>query len=178
MKRLSVLACILLALGDGRLAAQSGNYTFDKNANFYNYRTYKWVTVENAKQLDELTEGQLIGTIELELAKKGLKKADSDQPDLYISYQIATGKDKPLTNFNIALGSGNGGSSSSAGAASTTVHSGQLVLDMVDYSKKKLVWRGVVSNPINANAKPDKRQKHMDHAVEKLLSNYPPKKTS
>lgn len=42
--------------------------------------------------------------------------------------------------------------------------------------KKQLVWRGVVSNAIDANAKPDKKQKHMDKAIEKLLKEYPPQK--
>jgi hypothetical protein len=38
------------------------------------------------------------------------------------------------------------------------------------------VWRGAVSKTIDPNAKPDKRQKNIQKAIEKLLKNYPPKK--
>jgi hypothetical protein len=46
------------------------------------------VTIENSQQLDKLTEDQLIGTLQVELSKKGLIKSDSDNTDLYIGYQI------------------------------------------------------------------------------------------
>lgn len=178
MKKYFLLLFVLVALGAGRAAAQSVSYTFDKNADFSKFKTYKWVTIPSAQQLDELTAGQLVGTLETELAKKGLTKSKTDDADLYIGYQIASGKGKPLSNPNIGLayGSGVGGNTASAGATTITVHSGQLVLDMYDASKK-LVWRGVVSHSIDADAKPDKKQKHMDKAVEKLLKDYPPKKS-
>lgn len=176
MKKYFVLAVVLLAVGAGRVAAQTVSYSFDKNANFLNYKTYKWVSIPGAQQLDELTADQLIGTLETELAKKGLKKSLSDNADLYIGYQIARGSLKQLTNSNAGLTyEGGAGGSSGTGGATTTVHSGQLVLDMYDSASKKLVWRGVVSHSIDADAKPDKKQKHMDSAVEKLLKNYPPK---
>ena len=47
---------------------------------------------------------------------------------------------------------------------------------MYDGERKQLVWRGIVADVIDANAKPDKKQKHLDKAVEKLLKNYPPQK--
>lgn len=176
MKKYCLLAFVFLAVGAGRVAAQSVSHSFDKDTNFSKYKTYKWVTIPNAQQLDELTAGQLIGTLDVELAKKGLKKSQSDNADLYIGYQIASGKGKPLSNpdIGVAYGAGVGGNAGAATATTTTVHSGQLVLDMYDSATKRLVWRGVVSHAIDPNAKPDKRQKHMDKAVEKLLKDYPP----
>jgi hypothetical protein len=178
MKRYFLLAFVLLALGVGRVTAQGVNYSFDKNANFYNYKTYKWVSVESGQQLDGLTADQLIGTLGTELGKKGLTESQSDKADLYIGYQIARGNDKQLRHydFGASYGSAAGATSGTAGATTTIVHSGQLVLDMYDSARKQLVWRGVVSNAIDANAKPDKKQKHMDKAIEKLLKDYPPPK--
>jgi len=178
MKKYILLASLLLALGTARVAAQTANYTFDKNGDFYNYKTYKWVTIQNAQHLDELTEGQLLGTLNVQLAKKGLTESQSDQVDLYIGYQIARGNAKHLNQYNMGAspGSAAGATSGSAGATFITVHSGELVLDMYDSAKKQLVWRGVVSNAIDADAKPDKKQKQMDKAIEKLLKGYPPQR--
>lgn len=45
---------------------------------------------------------------------------------------------------------------------------------MYDRADKRLVWRGKVSKTIDPKAKPDKRQKNIQKAIEKLLKNYPP----
>jgi hypothetical protein len=177
MKKYFLLAFVFLVFGVGRMAAQSVDYTFDKNADFSKYKTYKWVSIKNAQQLDELTASQLMGTLEVQLAKKGLTKTESDDADLYIGYQIASANEKHLNNaIGLAYGSGVGGSSGAAEATTTTVHSGKLVLDMYDSGKRQLVWRGVVTHSIDPDAKPDKKQQHMDKAIEKLLKNYPPPK--
>jgi hypothetical protein len=179
MKNCILLLYLLSALAVPRAAAQGVYYTFDKHVNFYNYKTYKWVTIDSGQRLDDLTADQLIATLDVELAKKGLAKADSDPPDLYIGYQIARNNDRHFSQYNVGGSSGSaaGATSATAGATIATVHSGQLVLDLYDASKKQLVWRGVVPNAIDANATPEKKQKHMDKAVERLLKEYPPKKT-
>jgi hypothetical protein len=69
-----------------------------------------------------------------------------------------------------------GGGLGTATATSETIHTGQLDLDMYDSANKRLVWRGAVSKTIDPNAKPEKRQKNLDNALNKLLKNYPPKK--
>jgi len=177
MKTCFLLASLLLATGEGRTAAQGVSVTFDKTADFSKYKTYRWVGIKSAQQLDELTDAQLVSTLDVELSKKGLTKSLSDQVDLFIGYQIVTRNKKHLSNANIGLAGASGpGGSTSAATATTTVHSGQLVLDMYEPAPGKLVWRGVVSNSIDADAKPDKKQKHMDKAIEKLLRDYPPRK--
>ena len=47
---------------------------------------------------------------------------------------------------------------------------------MYDSAKKELVWRGVASKTIDPKAKPEKQQKNITKAVDKLFKNYPPKK--
>jgi hypothetical protein len=56
----------------------------------------------------------------------------------------------------------------------STIHIGEVGLDMYDAAKKQLVWRGTASKTLNPKAKPDKRQKNIDKGVVKLLKNYPP----
>jgi len=176
MKKYILLAIAFCCVGVARTTAQSSNTEFDKKANFSQYKTYKWVPIKDAQQLDELTAEQLVGTVEVALAKKGLTKSKSDTADLYIGYQINSAKDSRLNQYNIggSYGSAAGGTAANGGASTTTVHSGQLTLLMYDGATKQLVWHSMVANAIDAEAKPDKKQKHMDAAVSKLLKNYPP----
>lgn len=170
-----LLATVLLLASPQFLKTnQDASVNFDQQAQFAKYKTYKWVPVEAAQHLDDLTADQLVGTLNVALEKKGLKRSD-DKPDLYIAYQIASGNEKKLSHFDVGASYGSGtGATGTGGANTTVVHSGLLVLDMYDAATKKLIWRGVVSNAIATDAKPDKKQKQMDSAVDKLLKNYPP----
>jgi hypothetical protein len=117
--------------------------------------------------------------VDVELAKKGLTKSKTDKADLFVAYQIARPGQKQLSHFNVgaSYGSAAGANSAAAGASATTVHAGLLVLDMYESTNQQLVWRGVESKTIDADAKPAKKQKHLDKAIEKLLKDYPPQKT-
>jgi len=180
MKKYFLLVYLLLALGVGRVAAQNPDFSFDRNADFSKYKTYKWVSIESARYLDELTAGQLLGTLSVALAKKGLTKSPSDKPDLYIGYQIAGGDLKHLNHLDIGTEyhPPAEASTETPGDAATTVHSGPLVVYMFDSSNNRLVWWSVLLNAIDAGANPEKKQNHLDKAIEKLLRDYPPQKKS
>jgi hypothetical protein len=136
------------------------------------------VSIESAQHLDELTANQVMGTLETELAKKGLTQSKSDKADLYIGFQIASGNVKQLDHYDIGseYEPPAGANADSAAGTATTVHSGPLVLYIYDVARKQLVWWSVLSNVIDADASPDKRQKHLDKAIAKLLKDYPPQK--
>jgi hypothetical protein len=161
-----------------RTAAQGGNTDFAHGANFSQYKTYKWVHIKSAAELDELTAEQLVGTLEVALQKKGLTKSKSETADLYIGYQITDAKDIHWNPYAIgsSYDSAASAASTNGGASARVVHTGELTLLLYDAGSKQLVWRSTIANAIDANAKPEKKQKHMDSAVEKLLKDYPPKK--
>ena len=45
---------------------------------------------------------------------------------------------------------------------------------MYETTNHKIVWRGAASKTIDTDAKPDKQQKNLTKAVEKMLKKYPP----
>jgi hypothetical protein len=174
----------LFVLGVSTAVAQDVRYNFDANADFTRFKTYKWVSIKNASQVDELTARQITSTIDTELAKKGLTKTDADSADLYIGYQTTIGSEQQLNAYSTGWGYGPGwgpgwygGMSPTMTTVTTdTIYTGQLDLDMYEAAKKQLVWRGIATKTINPGAKPDKRQKNLTKGVEKLLKNYPPTK--
>ena len=162
--------------------AQDVRYNFDKNAVFEKFRTYKWVPIKGAPQLNSLVDQQVKSAFEAELAKKGLVKTTEDNADLWIGYQVSLSQEKEFSSYSSDFGYGPawgrgwygaGGSSMTTGTTST-IHIGELALDMYDPTGKKIVWRGTASKTLDAKAKPDKRQKNLGKGVAKLLKNYPP----
>jgi len=186
MKKLIFLVLGVLLLGVRVSQAQDVRYDFDKQKDFSKYKTYKWVPVKGADQVDDLTAKQLTSAIDTELAAKGLTKTDQDSADLYIGYQTALNSEKEYTSYNTGWGygpgwgggwyGGYGGLSTTTTYGSTsTVYVGQLDLSMYDSAQKQLVWRGVASKTLDPKAKPDKKAKNITKAVQKLMKNYPPK---
>lgn len=186
MKTVSLFALTLLAIGVSTTLAQDVRYNFAQGETFSKYKTYKWVKIENAEQVDQLTAGQITSAIDAELAKKGLTKLTSDDADLDIGYQTAIATEKQLNAYNTNWGNGpgwgqgwygyGGMGTSTTTVTTTTLYTGQLALDMYDQAKKELVWRGVATKTLSQQKNPEKRQKNIAKAVEKLLKNYPPKK--
>jgi hypothetical protein len=186
MRRLILLAIALLFVAVTSAVAQDVRYDFDKDKDFSKYKTYKWVPIKDADQPNELTAKQITAAIDAELANKGLTKTDLDSADLYIGYQTAVGTEKQFTAYNTGWGYGPGwgrGWYGYGGMATTTtygststIYIGQLDLSMYDAAQKQLVWRGTASKTLDPKAKPEKRQKNITKAVQKLLKNYPPPK--
>ncbi len=184
MKRLCLLTTMLLLVALGSAMAQDVRYNFDKSSNFSTFKTYKWVALKGAAQLDSMVDGQIKAAIDAELAAKGMTKVEGDDASLFIGYQAAVGQEKEFTSYSNDWGYGPGwgragwyrggmGSTTTTGQTST-IYVGQLALDMYDSAKHNLVWRGLVSKTIDQQAKPEKQQKNLAKAVTKLLKNFPP----
>lgn len=185
MKTITILVPVLLLAMAG--FAQDVRYNYAAGQDFSKFKTYKWVQLKGADQLDQLTDKQLKSTVDEELAKKGLKETDGDNADLYIGYQVSLRQEKQFTTYGTGTGwgpgpgwgrgwygAGGGMNSTMSTTTSSTIPVGQLDLDMYDAANKDLVWRGTVSKTIDTKAKPDKQQKNMQKSVAKLLKNYPP----
>src|SRR5438876_12222750 len=184
MRKPILLTTALFLMGVSSAYAQDVRYDFDKDKDFSKYKTYKWVAIKGAEMPDELTQKALTSAVDTQLAAKGLTKTDSDNADLYIGYQTALGQEKEFTSYNTGWGYGpgwgggwygyGGMSSTTTYGSTSTVDVGQLDVSMYDAAAKQLVWRGTASKTLDPKAKPEKKQKNINKAVEKLLKKYPP----
>jgi hypothetical protein len=185
MKRLTALVVGLLAFGAVRAMAQDVRYDYDKDKDFWKYKTYKWVPIKGTDVPDELTAKRIVSAVDAELATKGLSRTEADTADLYIGYETAIGTEKQFTSYNTGWGYGpgwgagwygyGGMSTNTTYGSTSTVYIGQLDLSMYDSVAKELVWRGVASKTLDPKAKPEKKEKNINKAVKKLLKDFPPK---
>jgi hypothetical protein len=161
---------------------QDVSYNFDQKADFTKYKTYRWVQVKDAEQIDPLIAKQITAACEQQLAAKGLTKATGATADLSIAYQVAVAKEKQMQTWDTGMyGAGWGGryyggyyGGGSSTTTSSTIYIGSVALDMYDSATKDLVWRGIASKQVDTKAKPEKREKNLNKGFAKMLKNYPP----
>jgi hypothetical protein len=170
----------LLAIG---AFAQDVRYNFAADEDFSKYKSFKWVPIKGADQLDQIADGQLKGAVNEELAKKGLNRTEAETADLFVAYQVSLGQEKEVTSFDSGWGYGSGwgrpvdwygGGGGISTSTTSTITVGQVDIDMYDPITKKLVWRGTASKTLDAKAKLEKREKNLRKGIAKLLKNYPP----
>jgi len=174
----ALVAALILGVA-GTAAAQDVKYNALPDTDFTKFKTYKWVAIDGGTKVDQITDTQIKNAVDKQLAAKGLTKTDSDTADLYVGYQAAVGQERQWNTYNTGGGWGYGprwGYGGGMGTAtSTTINIGTIGLDMYDPTVKQLVWRGAASKTIDDKATPEKRQKNLDKAMEKLLKkNFPP----
>jgi hypothetical protein len=154
--------------------AQAINYDFDKSANFAAFRTYAWVP---GAALDQMNHERIVGAINMQLISKQLRPVDRQaNPDLLIAYHAAFDRDLQITGFGSGWGGFRFPGSYSGTARAEDIVTGTLIVDLIDARAKTIVWRGTATKEINANAKPEQRDKNINRATAKLFKNYPPVK--
>ena len=168
--RISLSVLVIALLTSSMMIAQEVQTNYMPGTDFTKYHTYKWVNIENGAHPNQIVNQEIIQAIDSQLATRGLTKTDSDQADLYIGYQVAVNQQKQWTAFGTGVGWGGG----MATATSSTIDNGTLVLDMYDPATKKLVWTGRATKTLNPSGNPEKNQKNIDKAMEKLLKHFPP----
>ena len=175
-----MLAAIALVVAPAVIVAQKTSYDYEKTANFAGFKTYAFKQGTPVGQ--QLIDDRIIAAIETQLAAKGFTKATAD-PDVFVVYHMAFDKEKDISTYSSGYGGygayGWGWGGGWAGGTTTTqvrdILVGTLVIDLADAKKGQLVWRGMGVKEVNTQANPEKRDKSINSAVQKIFKNYPPK---
>jgi hypothetical protein len=170
--RIAMLATITgLALLGTIVCAQSVTYDFDRSANFTTFKTYTWVRGTNLN--DQLNHQRIMRAVDAQLTARGFSKVDAaGNPDVLVAYHASFDTD-------LQINASGWGGYRFAGARSGTARVeeivvGTLAVDMMDAQTKNIVWRGMATKELDAKASPEKKEKNINKAAEKIFKNYPP----
>jgi hypothetical protein len=177
MKRISLFGLVLLLFTVSNAVNAWGQKVivdFDKEANFAAYKTYAWT--KGTPVQNPLMDQRITGGIDKQLAAKGLQKVDAGaNPDLVVLYHGAVGTETQLNTMSTGgygWGYRRGGG---MGMSTTTVDKipvGQLAVDIGDAKTKMLLWLGNASDTLSD--KPEKNEKKINSALEKMFKKFPP----
>jgi hypothetical protein len=178
MKNLLFLACVLVFAASCSSIRVSSD--FDKTAGFSSYKTFAFTPEALALPLDDINRNRLLAAVEKELAAKGFTK--SDNPDVLIDLKIKAQTQQTATATNSGgYGYGAGYRYGWGGGFSTTYINyetyvdGTLFIDMIDATKKQLVWQGRGTKTIDPDASQQRREENINYAVKQIFVKYPPK---
>jgi hypothetical protein len=177
MKNILLLAGILVFAASCSSIKVSSD--FDKTAGFSSYKTYAFTPEALALPLDDINRNRLLAAVEKELAAKGFTK--SDNPDVLIDVNIKTKTQQTATATNTGGYYGRGYRYGYGGGFSTTTINydtytdGTLFIDMIDATKKQLVWQGRGTKTLDEDASQQKREENINYAVKQIFVKYPPR---
>lgn len=152
---------------------------FDRNVDFASYKTYAYTPESEQLPIDDLNRRRIITAIDNELNAKGFSK--SENPDVWIDLKLkAQQKEQATATTTPHYGAGYG-YRWGGGFSTTTIDvdryvEGTLFVDMIDVSKKQLVWQGRAVKTIDPESSAEKRESTINNAVKQIFTHYPPKK--
>lgn len=153
-------------------------YDYDPQTDFSGMNSFDWHPVPPGENINHMVIKQVRGEIVQQLEKKGLKRG-MENPDFLIA--IHGGRVSRLDIVDWGFSHGGPGRYERYGPYSTSrridVHEyeeGNLVLEFVDTDTNELIWRGMATDALDAQATPEDREKQIQESVRKILTKYPP----
>ncbi len=142
---------------------------FDHHVSFSSYKTYSWAKVDTP---DPLWNDRVKEAVDRELKAKGWTELPSGGDVSIVA--VGTTREKPtLRTFYDGFGGWIWGGFADATTYVENYTVGTLVIDLFDTSTKKLIWRGSASDVLSG--KPEKDEKKVDKAVDKMFEHFPPR---
>ena len=165
--RIAFIAVTALILLGTCAAAQEITNDYSK-ADFAHFKTYAWASGHGVA--DELVNQTIASSIDAQLSAKGLTKVSpAEGADVLVSYDVVFDRDVRGMGFRDGLRNLHWRS------GPKYILMGMLVVNLVASDTGAMVWRGMASGAVDANASPEKRDKKIHEVVQKIFRNYPPK---
>jgi hypothetical protein len=151
----------------------------DPAADFSRYKTYSWTEMKEVRS--EAVKKRIVSAVDAQMKRKGFVRKD-DGADLKVAVHPSLSKEYPTHSYDAGWEYGWGtwappfGDIGTGSALGASIPIGTVMVDLVDVSTKKLVWRGAARSPLDSEASAEQKQELVDDAMEKLFKKFPPKK--
>ena len=167
---------VLLAALAAAAPAQAVRATVDhdKDADFTKYKTYTRAAGTPAR--NELNQKRIDAALEAQLSAKGLTRVESGGDLTVVTHAASeTSTRVRVDDYGYGYYPGYWRSVPMTTVDVYEVVVGSVVVDLVDTATDQLVWRGEATDTVSPGIKPEKVEKIINKAMEKLFRQYPPK---
>ena len=175
---LFVMSCIGLFLG---CASWRVTTDYDPRVQFSAWKTYAWLPDQPGQSRDPRLQNDLLDartriSIERALAQRGFDKATKANADFLVTYYISLETRIDVQTLHRTHRYSRRGWSGAV-VTSTRVDQyevGTFLLDVLEPTEWRLVWRGSTSARIRQRADPIARSVRIDEAVQAIMERFPP----
>ena len=176
MKNTSILILLTLLQSCSSIRV---SYDYDKKMDFKKYKSFSFPSkLITDSPISELDKNRIIESIKSNMDSLGIKQ--SNLPDLLIRFS-ADATRQILINNNTFFNDGHGyfhwgytPMFSGPRPYTTSRIRGELIIDLIDFKTKKLVWQGIGKGYISPTSK--KRDERIREFVSLIMSKYPKEK--
>jgi hypothetical protein len=152
---------------------------YDDHVDFATIRTWDWLPKANApiqdpRVHDETAHARLRRVIEAELGSRGLRRASSAPPDVWVHHTVwlmartdLPKVDDPGDARTAGVGAG--------GNANPADDEGGLLIELLDGRTSKRVWIAQVRAFLTLEVSPEEKERRVRDVVRRMLEHYPPK---
>lgn len=172
--------------------ASQPSYYIDHNdsVDFSSFKTYRWYDdVHPSKEADyrkyNSSDKRVRTYVDSELADKGFVERSAGPTDFWMNYHVSKQDHMKIDNFSGypqgmhgSVGAGTYGSAVSIGYSSgpavRTYREGTVVLDVIDTTDNKIVWRGVAEGRLQKSLTPSEKNRIAAEVSRELLAEFPP----
>ncbi len=176
MRLLIFLNLMVIGLGCSTISV---TYDYDTKTNFTGLKTFDFIPVPVQSNINTLNVKRFQDAVRNQLESKGYTQKP-DNPDFQIAMYLSKqekSKTQSVESYTYTFGRRiNWGDDSGRIINVYEYDEGTLILDIVDAQSNELSWRGVAKAEVLHYTNPEKREKRINNAVQKLLNNFPPTK--
>ena len=171
-----IIVC-LMALTISCSPIYSVKYDYDTKTDFASLKTYDWLPIPAKADIDKLNIERIKNAVNSQMTAKGLRKSP-DNPDFLIASHVGSKEKVRVADWGYGYGpyggywGGHWGPR--GGVSAYQYEEGSLILDFVEPKSKKLIWRGSAKAQTDNVKTPEKREKLIAEAVQKILEKFPP----
>jgi hypothetical protein len=173
---ISVTVCGLAVTGCATMNVSSH---VQNGLDFARYHTYDWGPADalptGDPRLDKnpFFQDHVMGAVEKQMAARGYERAESEAPDLLIHYHASINQRLDVSGVDREHGYC---SDDDCKDRVVRYEAGTLVLDIVDTSTNKVIWRGWAQDSVEDMLNnEDRMARKINEAILRMLARLPPK---
>lgn len=151
----------------------SVSYDSDENLDLIEISTYDWLPIPKEANINNLDEVRIKKAVNAGLEAKGLRLT-SNNPDFLIAADIITKEKLRSTRWGYPYYHSYRAYDGSWSVDSYQYQEGTFILDFVKPASKNLIWQGAARVALDFADTPEKRDRLIKEAMQKILQNFPP----
>ncbi len=148
---------------------------YDQSYDFSKLKTFGFIPISAESGIDGINADRLGTAIKSELTAKGY--TPSDKADFGIALYFTKKTKTDIQSYGYGYGYGYGWRGVGVGDVTVTQYDeGTLIIDFIDMTDNKLVWRGAGTGTLADNPSAEERTARINEAVAAIISQFPPTK--
>jgi Domain of unknown function (DUF4136) len=145
---------------------------YDPEYDFSKLKTFGFLPIPEDAGIDQLNANRFGDAIKNEMTAKGYTV--SEKADFGVAILFGKQTKTNITSYGYGYGPYWGRYGGTTNIDVSQYDEGTLVIDVIDMTKKELVWRGTGTGALTPNATVEERTANINNAVAQILAQFPP----